>query len=1037
MSEPSSNPLSNGLPGISVRRPYLAVVMNLLIMIAGFGALLGIEVRELPNIDRPIVSVYADYPGASPETVDAEATSTLEAAISRVNGIKEVRSSSEENNLRIRAIFNPTIDLAVAANDVREAVSRAERELPDEVENIRVIKADADASSIINLAVWSDRLSIDELTRVVENQIVPELTAVEGVATVNLFGDQEQVLRVRIDPLRLASFGLSVADVANTVRNARFDVPAGSFSSNDQEVLVRANASVTKPELIEELYIKKPIRIGDVASVYYSPAEAQSWVRLNNRRIVSLGIVRQASSNTIEISNGVSEAVSRMEKSLKGVTIETISDESLFIESAIEELLVTLGYTILIVVAVIILFTMQVRSSFIPTLAVPVALVGSLAAIWALGFSINLITLLAMVLATGAVVDDAIVVLENIQRLRAKGIKSSAAAVLGTRQVFFAVIATTATLISVFVPISFLPSEAGRLFREFGFVLAITVAISSFVALTLVPMLVSKLPDRSSAEKGPLGRFYDNIGKSLLGFYKFLLDRSMHHPIFSLIICLAIIATGYQTYQMLKEELVPEEDRGRVTVFLTGPDGMGLTYTDRQVAFTENLFRPYLEDGVVTRLYSITGRWDLNRGIVEAPLVDWSERDISEGEIAKDLNKKLRELPGARAFVLRRNSLNLRNANGGLQFALLGASYPTIFDEANGFVRDIEENLPWITNMRVEFRATQPELTIEINRVRAADLGVNLDDLATMIQVLIDEKKIAELILNDQSVPIILQASNGTIRQPSDISNLYVTASDGRLVPLTQLVTFHESSVAAELDRHAQRRAIEISADISSEYTLRDAVDAVRELAFQKLSPEVSLIYLGEAKALEETSHDIYLTFAIALVVVFLVLVAQFESITSAMVVLLTVPLGLCAAVFALYLSGTSLNIYSQIGVLMLIGIMAKNAILMVEFADQLREQGYSPFEAAREASLVRLRPIMMTMVSTVTAGLPLILGSGAGVEARNAIGWVIFGGLGVAGVITLFVAPVLYSKLAGFSKPRSHAHDLLTEELKEAGKIH
>jgi len=629
----------NDLPAISVRRPYLAIVLNLLIMIAGFAALSAIEVRELPDIDRPIVTVRAEYPGASPETIDAEVTSLLEAGVARVNGVKEVRSSSEENNLRIRIVFNPSVDLTDAATDVREAVSRVERELPDAVENVTVIKADADATPVISLAVSSDSLPIEALTRVIENQIVPELTAVDGVAEVNLFGDRERVLRVKIDPLRLAGYGLSVADVANVLRDARFDVPAGSFKSAEQEVLVRANASVNEPEKIEALYVREPVRIGDVATVYFAPAEAESWVRLNGRDVISLGIVRQAASNTIAISEGIEAAVQRLKTSLPSITIETISDDSLFIKSAIQELLSTLAFTILIVVLVLLIFTGQIRSSIIPTLAVPVALVGSLAAVWALGFSINLVTLLAMILATGVVVDDAIVVLENIQRLRAKGIKSSAAAVMGTRQVFFAIIATTATLISVFVPISFIPSEAGRLFREFGFVLAVTVAISSFVALTLVPMLVSKLPDAKTTTRGLVGRTLSDLGAIGVRAYTRVLDALLRYPAVALALCAFVILGAYQVYGGLDQELVPEEDRGKITVRLTGPDGVGLAFTDRQVLFVEGILQPFVDDGVIERVYTITGRWDLNRGQIDAPLVDWSKRTTSEADIARIVNK--------------------------------------------------------------------------------------------------------------------------------------------------------------------------------------------------------------------------------------------------------------------------------------------------------------------------------------------------------------------------------------------------------------
>lgn len=1028
------NPASalNDLPGLSIRRPYLAIVLNLLIMIAGFGAVFGIEVRELPDIDRPIVSVYAQYPGASPETLDAEVTSVIEAAVSRVNGVKEVRSSSEENNLRIRVVFNSDVALSDAASDVREAVSRVERQLPAEVENITVIKADADASSIVSLAVSSERHPVDQLTRIIEDQIIPELTSVEGVADVSLFGEQERVLRVDVDPIRLAGYGLSLADIADVLERARFDVPAGSFKSGEQEILVRANASVFEPEKIADLYVRHPVRIGDVADVYFAPDEAESWVRLNGRQVVSLGIIRQASSNTIAIADGVDQAVQRLSKALPQIKIEKISDDSLFIKSAIAELLSTLGLTILIVVSVILLFTAQVRASFIPTFAIPVALVGALSAVWMLGFSLNLITLLALVLATGVVVDDAIVVLENIQRLRAKGLGSKAAAVLGTRQVFFAVIATSATLISVFVPISFLPSEAGRLFQEFGFVLAIAIAISSFVALTLVPVMVAALPKREGpVELGPRQKRVD-LALKAQDFYEKVLDHALLRPLHVFIAGAVFMALAGAVYLSLDQELVPREDRGKVTVRLTGPDGVGLEYTDRQVEKVEAAFQPFIDQGVIENLYTITGRWDLNRGQIDAPLIDWEKRDISEGEIAQAINEYLSELPGAQGRVRPGNSLNLRNADGGLEIALIGSNYQHIFEQSQKFVRALEERAPWISNLRIEFRATQPELSLGVDRDRAVDLGVDLDDLARTIQVLIDELDVGDLVVNDQMVPILLQARPGAVREPGDIANLYVIGEGGRLVPLSQLVSFSETSVAAELDRHAQRRAIEIDGDVALGKTLYDAIELVRETALEVLEGDVGVIFLGEAKALEETTSDMAMIYIIALVVVFLVLVAQFESIISALVVMLTVPLGMCAAVFALKLTGTSINIYSQIGVLMLIGIMAKNAILMVEFADQLRETGASVLDAAKKASMVRLRPIMMTMVSTVCAGIPLVLASGAGVEARTSIGWVIFGGLGLAGIMTLIVTPVLYSLLGRFSKPRSHSGQVLQKELEK-----
>jgi hydrophobe/amphiphile efflux-1 (HAE1) family protein len=1019
------------LPGLSVRRPYLATVLNLLIIIAGVSALMGIEVRELPNVDRPIVTVRADYPGGSPETIDAEVTSVLERAVARVNGVKSVRSSSEEGNFRIRAEFNPSADLIDAANDIREAVARAARGLPDGVEEITVIKADDDARSVIQLAVTSGALPVEEVSRIVEEEIIPELTAVEGVADVQIFGERERVLRVVVDPNRLSSHGLSIRDVSDLLTNARFDVPAGSFKSSNLDVLVRANASVSKPTEIQALQLKRDVRLGDVAEVYFGPADEKSRVRLNGRSVVSLGIIRQAKSNTVAIAEGVRGAVDRLNTRMTDITISVTSDDSVFIEGAIKEVLVSLGLATLIVIGVIWLFIGRFRATLVPAVAIPVALIGAVAALWLFGFSINLITLLALVLATGLVVDDAIVVLENIQRQQKLGMAPKAAAVIGTQQVFFAVLATTATLVAVFVPISFLPSTAGRLFREFGFMLAATVCISSFVALTLCPVIASRLPltdgDRQRSS------FLGALGNMLLKLYTRLLDGVLAAPLVILAGSCAIAGLALMLYQTLGEELVPQEDRGLISVRLTAPDGVGLDHMDLQVEKAEQVFRPLLDEGVVDSLYSITGRHDFNRGQIDAPLRPWGERIETQQDIEAGLNRQLAEIPGVVSRIMRGNSLGLRGGDGGMSFALTGNNYAAIAAASDDFALAIERDIPGLSNLRVEYQATQPQISLNINRERAANLDVAIADLAATIRVLVAGFKVAELTVDDRAVPIMLESAAGSVESPADLGNLYVRSQSGNLIPLSQMITFKQEGVPAELDRLAQRRAVEINADIGPSLPLRDAVNAVRTLAETELPSGIGLLFRGEAETLEETSRDIAITFAIALLVVFLVLVAQFESLTSAVVIMITVPFGMAAAVFALFLTGTTINIYSQIGVLVLVGIMAKNGILMVEFAEQLRDRGASVLEAAREGAIVRLRPIMMTMLSTVFAALPLILSSGPGSESRGAIGWVIFGGLSLAAVFTLFLTPAVYALIAGFSKPRASASAELSEQLNQS----
>ena len=552
--------MKTDLPMLAVKRPLLIFVLNLLIVIAGLAALLGTEVRELPNVDRPIVTVSATLPGAAPETMDAEVTSVLENAAARVNGVRQIRSSSEENNTRIRVEFNPGTDLDSAASDIREAVSRVTRELPDRTEQVRVVKADEDAESIMTIAVLSDSTDVAELTRIVENDIIPELLAAEGVASIETFGTRETQLRVAVDPIRLARYSLTISDVAAALEQAPFDTPVGSFRLDAQELIVRAEASATSPRLINDVVVRDEVRVGDIAQAYFAPADATSYVRLDGEPVIGLGVIRQANSNTIAISDSTRAAVERLDSRFSDIELSVISDDAEFIRVSVYEVLVTLAITVAVVMATIFLFFGHVKPTLIPSVAIPVALIGVVAGIWLMGFSINLLTLLALVLATGLIVDDAIVVLENAQRLqKEKGLGRKAAAVLGTRQVYFAVIATTAVLVSVFVPISFLPSETGRLFREFGFVLAIAVIISTFVAVSLVPALAAKI-DLGSDAADPNPRL-QAIASKMAKRYGVMVGSCVARPWRTLALCVFALAGAGLAFTQIEQELVPDEDR--------------------------------------------------------------------------------------------------------------------------------------------------------------------------------------------------------------------------------------------------------------------------------------------------------------------------------------------------------------------------------------------------------------------------------------------------------------------------------------------
>jgi len=1027
--------MTNDLPSLSIRRPVLIVVLNLLIAIAGLAALSGLEVRELPDVDTPTVTVTASYPGASPETVDAEVTSRLEGAVARVSGVKNIYAQSEENSARVRVEFRPGINLEDAANETRESVSRVQRQLPEDVEQVSIIRADNDAQAVVSLAISSNTLDMETLTERVDTDVAPLFLSIPGVADVSLSGDRAHVLRVSVDPLRLTSFGLSMTDIADALVLAPFDVPAGSIQSADQALIVRADATSVSAQDVGDIVVSGDIRINDVASVYFGPADSSSVVRLDGQPVIGVGVIRQASSNTIEISDEVLAMVADLDKRFTDMDIVVTADDAEFIRDSVKEVVVSLSLTVALVVVTLLVFIGSWRATIVPALSIPVSLAGALGIIWAMGFSINILTLLALVLATGMIVDDAIVVSENIQRRRGMGLGARAAAVVGTREVFFAVIATTAVLASVFIPIAFLPSTAGRLFREFGGVLAGAVIISSFVALSLVPALTARLAVKKQKQSGFFHATFGRFGHACLRVYQYTLVKALKYA--WLVGVLSLLAGGgaYLLAKNIDNELLPSEDRGTIRIFARGPDGAGLNFMDRQAEKMEEMLLPYVENGTIDSIYTVVGRWDPNIVFITAPLQHWDDRDKSLQDVVSEIRPGLQNIPGAPGNAFGGNSLNLRGQGGGLEIALTGDTYDNIHKAAMAFAATLESELPELGRPRVSYDPTQPQMRVNIDRRRAEELGVPLSDIASTLTAAVNGDDIADLNVGDQAIPIMLQTNNRSTVNPSDLTNLYVKSNDGNLIPLSSLAYITEEGVAAELERQAQRRAIKVEMELPEDIPLSEVVENVRTLAQQNLPDGIGLVFLGEAQTYEETSQQVALTYVLAFVIVLLVLAAQFESVNSAVVVMLTVPFGIAAAIYALYLTSTSINIYSQIGLVMLIGLLAKNAILLIEFADQLRDKGLSVYDAIVEAGKVRLRPIMMTLVSTILGGLPLILSTGAGAEARNAIGWVVFGGLGIAVVFTLYLTPVLYLALARFTKPRADETDRLEREMEAAGE--
>jgi hydrophobic/amphiphilic exporter-1 (mainly G- bacteria), HAE1 family len=1021
-----------GWVGIFVRRPILALVLNLLVIIAGLAAYQGIEVRELPDVDRPVVTVRATYTGATPESIDSQITAVIESAVSRVQGVTSISSNSSYGSARITIEFSSKTNLDTAAMDVRDAVAGIVNQLPKDMEDEpKVVKADADATPIMQLSVSADKLSEGELTDLVQHVIEDKLAAVEGVAAANSYGLRAKTIEVRVNQTALAARGISLADLTTAINKASVTAPSGALENATQQLLVRAVAPVATPEDVGNLEINAQTKVKDVAFVRWGFEEATALTRLNGKNSIGIDIIRQAQANTIDISDGIKAAVAELKKTLPaGVDISVTSDDAVFIRESVREVVITLLLANIIVILIIFAFLRSFRATIAPAISIPVSLIGTLAAVWAAGFSINVITLLALVVATGLVVDDAIVVIENIARHRVAGASPRAAAVLGTKQIVFAVLATTATLAAVFIPVSFMPGIVGSLFSEFGFVLAFSVSISAAVALTVCPMLAAKL-GTGEEEHNP-NSLMGRIGTGLANLYMGIVELALRLRWLVVLGCLGFGLLGFLTFLALKQEITPTEDRGVIQIRLQAQQGANLDYMSKLTARVEDILAPYRKSGEVSHVLSSIGNGGANRAMVIASLADWHDRARTQQQIQAELQKKMGAIPGVQVSLQGANSLGIRGGGQGLRFAIVGPSYERLSATALKMVNKLQE-LPDFRSVRTDYDTTQPQLSVRIDREAATKLGVPLETITSLINTMIDYQKAADLFIEDDIVEIQVKAGGRPIDDPSDLRNLFVKTKDGNFITLSTLVTIQEVAIAPTLSREDRQRSVGITANLNDGVVLGDAVKKMREIAPSILDKDMSITLLGEAKTLAETTQNTLFVFAIAFLVVFLVLAAQFESITSALVIIFTVPFGLACAAIAIGLSGGTLNVYSQIGLVLLVGVMAKNGILIVEFANIRRDEGATVDEAIREACSTRLRPVMMTMSAAVLGALPLIWASGAGAEARLALGWIIIGGLGLATIFTLFLTPVMYRILAPLSKPRAAETQKLIDELRVA----
>jgi len=1007
------------LSDVSVKRPVFATVISLLLAAFGVISFSQIPLRELPDIDPPIVSVDTDYRGASAAIVETRITQIIEDRIAGIEGIESIQSSSEDGSSRITIEFKLSRDIDAAANDVRDRVSRVLDNLPEEADPPEISKVNSDTDPIVWYSLSSPRMNLLELTDYAERNVIDRISVVTGVATVRIGGDQRYAMRVYLDRQAMAARGLTANDIEAALREENIELPAGQLESATRDYTLRLEREYRTPQDFREMVIRMgedghPIRLGEVATVELGAVEPENSFRGNGQPRIGLGVIRQSTANTLEVAKAVDVAMERIRADLPSdMIIQKSFDTSVFIEEAINEVYRTLGIAMALVVLVLFAFLGSMRTVLVPAVTVPVSLIGALTVMNALGVSLNLLTLLAMVLAIGLVVDDSIVMLENIYRRVEEGEPRLHAAYHGARQVAFAIVATTLVLIGVFVPIAFLEGNIGRLFSELGLTLASTVAISSLVALTLAPMLCSKLL-RRTGPKPWLNRRIDDGFVKLRHAYARALSFSFENKGVLLMLFAAVTISILGLLRAIPNELVPAEDRGTFFVSIRGPEGAGFQYMRHYTGQIEDKTMYLVEETKEARVILIRTGSD-NGGFAFISLVPWEQRERSGQEIVRELREKYADITGVRVFVNMRQGISAGRGSP-VQFVVGGDTYEQL--AAFREVLEAEARKLPLTGIDTDYRETQPQMRIRVNRDRAADLGVSVQVIGQTLETMMGGRRVTTFTDRGEEYDVILQAADADRQSPSDLANIYVrSARSNQLIPLSNLVTVKERAASPELNRFNRVRAITLSAQLEEGYTLGQALTDLEQMVREKLPEATSIDYKGESRELQKAGGAVIFTFAMAFAVVFLILAAQFESFLHPFVIMLTVPLAAAGGLLGLLVAGSTLNIYSQIGLVMLIGLAAKNGVLIVEFANQRRDQGRSVREAIEEASQIRLRPIIMTSLSTVMGAVPLILTFGPGSASRVTIGVVIFAGVSISAVLTLFLVPVFYDMLAGFTR--------------------
>lgn len=1006
------------LSDLSVKRPVFATVVNLLLVVFGIVAFSMLPLREYPDIDSPIVSINTNYPGASSEIVESKITQLLEDRISGIEGIKNINSSSRNGRSSISIEFGLDRDIDAAANDVRERVSRALNNLPEQAQPPEVFKSDSDEDVIAWFVLNSETMSTIELTDYANRYIVERFSVVDGVARIRLGGGRDYAMKVWLDRTAMAARGVTVNDIEQVLRSENVELPAGEVKSLNRDFTVRVARSYKTQQDFQRLVVKRGsngylVRLEEVADVELTAEDKETAFRGNGKNMVGMGIIKQSKANTLEVVENARAELENIKQSLpEGTTIERSYDSSIFIAKSIEEVYSTLIIAMSLVILVIYLFLGNVRATFIPAITVPVALVSSFILLYALNFSINLLTLLALVLSIGLVVDDSIVVLENIYRRIEKGEKPLLAAYHGAREVGFAVIATTLVLISVFVPLVFLQGQVGSLFTEFALAVAAAVAFSSVTALTLSPMLCSKLLTYRKRESR-FGVWLNNLFSRLEHGYQQSLSNNVKAGKTVVIIMVLSAVTAYTLFEKMPSELSPKEDRGNFFVLMNTAEGASYASNTNNMEKIESVLLPYVDKGEFSRVIVRVPGFGGRGGIAIIGMDEWEDRKRSTWDAMSEVSQKLSSISDVRAFAIMRRGLGGRGLGRPVQFVLQGNTYEELTQWRDTIIEKARQN-PGLVRIDHDYKETLPQLSINIDKERAADLGVSISTIGRTLESMLGQRRATTFLDKGEEYNVILEGRDELFRSPSDISEIYVRSQKSQtLIPLDSLVTISERATAASLNRYNRIRSITITANLADGYRLSDALAFLNQVVEDEIDGNVAIDYKGQSQIYQETGTAMAAIFALALLITYLVLAAQFESFVHPFVIMLTVPLGLVGALTGLYFMGMSINIYSQIGIVMLIGLATKNGILIVEFTNQLRDAGVEFKEALVRAATQRLRPIIMTAFTTIMSSIPLIIASGPGSESRAVIGVVIFCGVAFSTVLTLYVIPTAYFYLA------------------------